>query len=140
MTAARRREGIGTRLLDAVTVGLVGAGDAGTRASVDRTNEAGMAFLKGQGFRLLMATRAASIDLSCIPADWQRRSEQARQLLDPFGVRIESLASRPDLFYQTARAHERIYRDQHGWDPPAQLTNSQAMELFLDPGELDPEL
>jgi hypothetical protein len=87
-----------------------------------------------------MTTRLGSLNTTQIPTIWRDHCRNARISLASCGFQFQALQSTPELFDDVARFHERIYRDQHAWDPVEDLTHEQCLDLFMDDNELDPAM
>lgn len=134
-----RRQGIGTDLLDAIIARIPGQ-DRELQASIFSGNDAANALLRHAGFELLMTTRLGTLHVAEIPIAWRERCHRARHSLERQGLHVDTLQAKPDLFQQTALFHERIYRDQHAWNPPRALTAADCDELFMDQIEFEPAM
>lgn len=135
-----RRRGVGTDLLRMIVNQLPSGENRSLQASVFASNDPAIGFLGRAGFAQWMTTRLGTLDPSDVPGAWHARCDHARISLERHGIHIETLAARPELYRETALFHERIYRDQHAWNPPVMLTPEQCIDLFMDKDELDPSM
>lgn len=132
VTPHQRRQVIGTSLFAESNRRLPGDTSRDVQASISATNAQAVAFLKASGFEPLMTTR-----IGVLKHDAVMKNSLRSQI--PDSIRIVTLAQKPELCSNIAHVHDRVYRDQHLWNPPVPLNLAQKRDLFLDPNELMPE-
>lgn len=132
VTPHRRRQGIGTSLLAESLQKLPGDTSRELQASALAADAQAVGFLETSGFRPLMTTRIGILKHDAV-------MENTLRSRVPDTIHIATLAQEPELCFSIALVHDRVYRDQHLWNPPVPLKLAQKLDLFLDPNELMPE-
>jgi ribosomal protein S18 acetylase RimI-like enzyme len=122
VTSERRRCGIATALLGELRAG---ADERPLLARVRETGEAGIAFLRSNGFGLLMRSRSVSVDPSAAEVRAWVASEPP--------IEFERPAERDAV----ARAHEQAYRRvRASWAPPTERPLEESLLVFCGEGWL----
>lgn len=129
-----RRRGVGSalfgRLLAEVAPGVLRPWQSATRANDD----AGRAFLARHGFRPLMRTRLGTLDPARVDEATWGTLDAATAAATEAGYRIVALPDLPANALprpSVASLHAEIYRQSHGWNPSAVLSEDAAHRLFL---------
>ena len=118
----RRRRGIGSALLDELRRGR---DDRPLLARVRETDEAGIAFLQANRFRLRMRSRSVSVD----PDDL----DVVNWIDDQQPIALERPTGRDEV----ARAHEQAYRRVHAdWAPTTDRPLEESLAVFCGEGWL----
>jgi hypothetical protein len=104
--------------------------------------EAGGEFFQQHGFAPLMRTRRGVLAPDAMTRRVAAELDVAMARIKAAGYRVASLAELGSAWEPVntlAWLHAEVYRLGHRWDLVRPLAAAEAVELFLDPGELLPE-
>lgn len=129
-----RRCGIGSALFARLLAEVAPRGSRPWQSATRADDDAGRRFLAHHGFRLIMRTRLGELETSALGETAWTTLDAATAGVTEAGYRIVAL---PDLAVDAplrpslASLHGKIYRQAHGWNPPAELSEDDARRLFL---------
>ncbi len=104
------------------------------QASYWQSDEASADFWTRLGFSHLMRTRIGTLDPSSLPEEGIHGLPEGVSI----GTGAELMVDR-GTWDQIALLHEKVYRRNHWWNPPAPIGLQQARDLYLQPADLIPD-
>ncbi|MDQ3693041.1 MAG: GNAT family N-acetyltransferase [Chloroflexota bacterium] len=139
VAAPWRRQGIGSRLFEALTALAPEPRPLGS--GTRETDRTGCGFLAAHGFEPVMRTRRGVFSPSDIPASLTEELAAAEARVLAAGYQIVTLpeATRRGIGRrEIARLHVEVYWDGHAWDRPRPVAEAEAAMIFLDEADLLP--